>query len=76
MAPSTPAARVPTMRRAREDEPVTNLSVAALGALFLANIALVILGLILIVVGRRAGGVRGVLDAPRGRVRARRGGER
>ena len=60
MAPSTPAARVPTMRRAREDEPVTNLSVAALGALFLANIALVILGLILIVVGRRAGGVGSV----------------
>ena len=60
MAPSTPAARAPTMRRAREDEPVTNLSVAALGALFLANIALVILGLILIVVGRRAGGVGSV----------------
>lgn len=43
----------------RERPPaVTNLSVAALGALFLANVALGILGLILIIVGARGGGGR------------------
>ena len=57
LAMGTPG-RTPTMRRGASDDdrPVDASSLVALGALALSNLALVILGLVLVVLGSRDGG--------------------